>query len=160
MKERYADQQHVVLGAVKLVPSVILKTEEKTWKTDVIKFAEVHRDSLPCWALLDEELVQWRLKWVGHQNAGDPIPDDAQLTFTATSQATFGNIFVLIVLFKLCIFPVTPCTCERSVSTLRRVKTFLRTSTGESRLSSLCLLTTYREIKIDLEQVINTFAIY
>ena len=88
--------------------------------------------------------------------AGDPIPDDAQSIFAATSQATVGNIFVLIVL--LCIFPVTTCTCERSVSTLRRVKTFLRTSTGESRLSSLCLLTTYREIKIDLEQVINTFA--
>ncbi len=75
MKERYADQQHVASGAVKLVPSVMLTTEEKTWKTDVIKFAVVHRDSLPCWALLDEALEQWRLKWVGHQkNAGDGDP--------------------------------------------------------------------------------------
>ena len=55
---------------------------------DVITFTEVYRSSFPCWALLDEELVQWRLKWVG--------------TFAATSQATFGNMFALFVL--LCIF--------------------------------------------------------
>ncbi len=85
-----------------------------------------------------------------------PIPEDAQSTFASTSQATFANIFVPIVL--LCVFPVTTCTCERSVSTLRRVKTFLRTETGEDLLSSLSLLTTYRDIKFDLEQVIDKFA--
>lgn len=41
--------------------------------------------------------------------------------------------------------PPTTCTIERSFSTLRRVKTWLRSTTGEDRLSSLCLLSVHRK---------------
>lgn len=41
--------------------------------------------------------------------------------------------------------PPTTCTVERSFSTLRRVKTWLRSATGEDRLSSLCLLSVHRK---------------
>ena len=58
----------------------------------------------------------------------------------------------------LCIFPVTICTCERSVSTLRRVKTFLRTSTGEDRLSALSVLSVHRDVSLDLTEVVDKFA--
>lgn len=40
--------------------------------------------------------------------------------------------------------PPTTCTVERSFSTLRRVKTWLRSTIGEDRLSNLCLLSVHR----------------
>ena len=52
----------------------------------------------------------------------------------------------------------TACTCERSVSTLRRVKTFLRTSTGEDRLSALSVLSVHRDVPLDLTEVVDKFA--
>src|SRR5678815_1329995 len=40
-------------------------------------------------------------------------------------------------------FPVSACTSERSCSTSRRVKTWLRSTMGNERLSSLCMLSVY-----------------
>ena len=38
----------------------------------------------------------------------------------------------------------TTCTVERSFSTLRRVKTWLRTTMSDDRLSGLCLMSVHR----------------
>jgi len=50
--------------------------------------------------------------------------------------------------------PVTTCSSERSFSTLRRLKTYLRNTTGEDRLNGLALLNIHRDIKIDATQII------
>ncbi|XP_008181084.1 zinc finger MYM-type protein 1-like [Acyrthosiphon pisum] len=51
-------------------------------------------------------------------------------------------------------------TCERSFSTMRRVKTWLRTTMAEDRFSSLALLNIERDLsnKIDSEVIVNKFA--
>ena len=41
--------------------------------------------------------------------------------------------------------PVTTCTVERSFSTLRRVKTWLRSTMADNRLSGLCMMSVHRE---------------
>ena len=41
--------------------------------------------------------------------------------------------------------PVTTCTIERSFSTMRCVKTWLRTTMADDRLSRLCMLSVHRE---------------
>ena len=45
--------------------------------------------------------------------------------------------------------PCTTCTIERSFSTLRRLKTWLRSTIFEQRLSALCLLSVHRQMVID-----------
>jgi len=56
--------------------------------------------------------------------------------------------------------PVTNCTGERSFSTLRRVKNYLRSSTSHGRLTSLSLLTIERMLtqNIQYNGIIDTFA--
>ncbi len=44
----------------------------------------------------------------------------------------------------LCTFPCTTATVERSFSTLRRVKTWLRSTMGEERHTGLCLMSVHR----------------
>jgi hypothetical protein len=48
-------------------------------------------------------------------------------------------------------------TAERSFSTLRRVETWLRSRMQEDRLTSLCLLCVHREVKINIDQIIDRF---
>jgi hypothetical protein len=67
----------------------------------------------------------------------------------------------------LCIclsLPVTTCTIERSFSTLRRVKTWLRSTMSDERLSALCMMSVHKEriqkLKTDfVEEVVKRFSI-
>lgn len=60
--------------------------------------------------------------------------------------------------------PPTKCTVERSISLLRRVETWARSTMSEERLDGLCMISVYRK-KIDdkknecIEQVINKFVV-
>ena len=53
---------------------------------------------------------------------------------------------------------VTSCKCERSISGIRRLKTFLRTSMGEERMNGLLLLHIHYDMKIDIESIVEEFA--
>ena len=67
----------------------------------------------------------------------------------------------------LCIclsLPVTTCTIERSFITLRRVKTWLRSTMSDERLSALCMMSVHKEriqkLKTDfVEEVVKRFSI-
>ena len=54
--------------------------------------------------------------------------------------------------------PVTTCECERSVSVIRRVKTYLRSTMEHDRFSALALLHVRRDFDIDLDAIIDRFA--
>ena len=69
----------------------------------------------------------------------------------------FPNIHTIIRI--LLTFPVTTCECERSISILNRVKSFNRTTQTDQRLTGLCIICAYRDVAIDWEKVVNTFAI-
>lgn len=51
--------------------------------------------------------------------------------------------------------PVTTATGERSFSTLRRLKTYLRNTMGQNRLNSLALLNIHRDIEVNTNDIIN-----
>lgn len=54
--------------------------------------------------------------------------------------------------------PVTTSTNERSFSTLRRLKTYLRNTTGALRLNGLALLNVHREVAICADEILNELA--
>ncbi|CAI6375957.1 unnamed protein product [Macrosiphum euphorbiae] len=51
--------------------------------------------------------------------------------------------------------PVTTASGERSFSTLRRIKTYLRNTTGQNRLNGLSMLNIHRDIIITPEEIVN-----
>ena len=60
------------------------------------------------------------------------------------------------------VIPATSCSAERSFSGLRRLKTYLRSKMGQTRLSSLALLHIEREfvnrvITEDIDKIIDVF---
>ncbi|XP_060873994.1 52 kDa repressor of the inhibitor of the protein kinase-like [Metopolophium dirhodum] len=54
--------------------------------------------------------------------------------------------------------PVSTATRERSFSTLRRLKTYLRNSSGQIRLNGLALLNIHRDINVDINDVLDELA--
>jgi hypothetical protein len=63
--------------------------------------------------------------------------------------------FLLKVLATL---PVSTATAERTFSTLKRLKTYLRNATGPERLTGMALLSVHRNINVPVGQVIDELA--
>ena len=55
--------------------------------------------------------------------------------------------------------PVNSYQCERSFSCLKRLKTYLRNSMGEERLSGIALLNIERNFEINLDQIVTDFIV-
>ena len=70
----------------------------------------------------------------------------------------FSNVVTAYTL--LLTIPVSIATCERSFSKLKLIKSHLRSTMGQDRLSSLSLLSIESEVaaKLSLEKVIGHFA--
>jgi len=55
--------------------------------------------------------------------------------------------------------PVNSCECERSFSCLKRLKSYLRHSMGEERLSGIALLNIERNFEINLDEIVTDFIV-
>ena len=69
----------------------------------------------------------------------------------------FVNIFAVLQVYET--IPISSLNCERSISTLRNLKNYLRNtvSHGRLRLNGLALMDTHAEIELDLNELIDLF---
>lgn len=70
----------------------------------------------------------------------------------------FPNICIALRLYLT--LPCTTATCERSFSKLKLIKTYLRSTVNQTKLTNLALLSIEKEKSnsIDFDLVINDFA--
>ena len=66
------------------------------------------------------------------------------------------NLRKLLAIFAT--FPVTTASSERSFSTMRRLMTYLRSTMGEQRSTSLALLSVQRDRPVDEDSVLNQYS--
>ena len=108
---------------------------------------------LPNVASLDTELELWKYKWA---SLTDHIPSSPAEALPYANESMFPNIHCLLRI--ICTLPVTSCECERSVSVLRCLKTYMRTTMGQERLTGLALLHINYSLELDLDEIFNIFA--
>ena len=86
-----------------------------------------------------EDLLLLKQKFIcGNANGIPVLASCPTLLQKLYSYSMFPNIHQI---FRLvCTIPVTGCECERSVSVLHRLKTYLWSSVGQERLSGLALM--------------------
>ncbi|GBN76213.1 hypothetical protein AVEN_155194-1 [Araneus ventricosus] len=96
----------------------------------------------------------WKGKW--SQEKSENLPKTAISSLEKCDKTFFPNINILLKL--LVVLPASVATVERSFSSLRTLKPYLRNTTSESRLSGLALLSIHRDTKIRVEEVLDTFA--
>ena len=149
MSTRFSDKNLSTLDGFFGLPSQVVCQNE--WKEKFRKYLSLYRDDLPEPRFLETEM--WEASW--HDSDTTP-PSSLQSLLPAIDGTTFPNIYVA---FKiLATLPVTSCTCERSISVLRRLKTYLRGTMSQDRLDALALLHVHRSVPINTEHIIDIFA--
>ena len=68
----------------------------------------------------------------------------------------FPNIHILLRL--ICTLPVTSSEYEHSISVLRRLKTYLRSTMRQERMAGLALMHIKYGMELNLDDLINIFA--
>ncbi|XP_054706649.1 52 kDa repressor of the inhibitor of the protein kinase-like [Uloborus diversus] len=139
-----------VLPLEGLIPSNLSRYTDK----NIITAAEKYRnftDELGSLSLLLAEIKMWRNKWL-------PIcgpPTTAIGALKELDPSFFPSIAVLLQIFAT--IPVTTSTPERSFSTLKRIKTYLRSTMGEVRLNGLALANVARDRDVSVDKIIELF---
>ena len=153
LSDRFSsDENQVVLG-LSLVPTVM--ASDQKWQEKALELSKHYEVDLPSPHDIDMELVCWKTKW-DTDSQGIVLPNSPQDALAHADVTYFPNINMLLRI--VCTLPVTSCSCERSFSGLRRLKTYLRSTMTQERLNGLALMNFHYSMDIDLEDVLNTFA--
>jgi hypothetical protein len=151
MQDRFADSNLDIMDAVYGLPRNVVT--KKDWKTHFTRFLETYKDDLPNPRFLETELESWSETCLRNK---DVLPSKLTETLEFIDEYTFPNILTAFQIFAT--IPVTRCECERSISGLRRLKSYLCSKMGEKRLNGLALLNAHRKYRPDTDAVINRFA--
>lgn len=104
---------------------------------------------------LAAELHRWSTKWRNFNQPQD-IPSTIESSLKACDMDMYPNIHMMLKL--ICTLPITTAECERTISGLRSLKTYTRTSMGAGRLNGLALMRIHRDIPIDIKEAVDSYA--
>ena len=158
LKSRFGSHQRIALQGFWIVPTVLVSLKESdNIISKLSALRQLYEDDLPSPDNLESEVHSWAIKWqkqlTDHGEASLPKTLHEALRHTSVM---YPNITTLIKI--LCTLPVTSCSAERSFSGLKRVKTPFRAAMTNDRLTGLTLLHMHRDISIDIDKAIDTFA--
>ncbi|XP_026482791.1 52 kDa repressor of the inhibitor of the protein kinase-like [Ctenocephalides felis] len=106
-------------------------------------------DNTPVSIIVNEYRL-WMVKWQSWQQTQD-TPHSISEVITNCDIDMYPNIRKFLQIIAT--LPVSVATAERSFSTLRRIKTWIRSSMAEDRLTGLALLHVHKNIAIDIDDV-------
>ena len=155
LDSRFEDDVFVCYKGFSVIPSILLATDP-IWKDNVREFCNHYRQDIPNYAGLPAELLLWERMWKGKNDRREAIPDSIDVTLEQIDKGAYVNIYTILQI--LITIPISSASCERSISTLRNLKTYLRSTMVQDRLNGLALMHAHREMELDLEQVIDLFA--
>ena len=132
LESRFNDHNKTPSKGILIHPNILKNTEKDTFVNamkDLSKFYDNEN--------LEVEARTWYDVWK-NKDCGEEVK-----LIDLFSETTFFPSIMRALVNYLTI-PPTTCTVERSFSTLRRIKTWLRSTMSEERLSSLSLLSIHR----------------
>ena len=137
LKSRFPEELKNALLGFHLLPEHLHSLTDEEENDIMNEF----QDDLPSPQSFQQELHRWK------QSAATVNPNvDRDLSLLLSTSATkdyYPNVHAILSL--LLTLPVGSCSCERSFSALRLLKTWTRTSIQETRLNGLALTYVHRE---------------
>lgn len=149
LQVRFIDHQGVFQNLNSVLPSVCCNTSVVLH----MEFLKVYKNKVDL-DLLEAEFSLWKIYWA--KQAEYDRPSNAIEALSECNKEFYPNIFKLLQIFST--LPVTTCTPERTFSTLRRLKRYLRNACGQDRLCGLALMSVHRNTWISTDDVVNIFA--
>jgi hypothetical protein len=121
-----------------------LQSLAKLWETD-----------LPEPTCVEAEFHTWVCKWRRAVGEGIDLPSSVMESLKECNADFFPNLHTLLRL--ICTLPVTTAECERTISHIRTLKSYLRSTMGQERLNGLALLKIHWAVPVDHEDAVNIF---
>ncbi|KAK4885303.1 hypothetical protein RN001_001574 [Aquatica leii] len=148
--ERFCKHKNILKGFMCLLPSGSLSSEQE--REQFLNIATFYQEDLDCNNALTitPEFELWYHKF---KDSSEPLPRNAIDALNVCNKDIFSNIFIFIKIFATLL--ASTSTVERSFSTLRRIKIYLRNTMGGNRLNGLAHLNIHREIFVDPDEVIS-----
>lgn len=154
LETRYAGHNSSVYHITTIVPAFLLSRSVD----DVKPALELYADFIDSQNVVLAEMKLWKQKWVSVSASTVPtvIPSTSIDALNCCQEAIFPNVYVLLTIART--LPVTTASAERSFSSLRRLKTYLRSTMCTERLNGLSLLYVHHNVDIKPDEVIDDFA--
>lgn len=162
LEERFSPHKKKIFVIEKLVPSRCADISSEEFVETIKFYSHILQDVCGSYCSVERdfhsEIAQWKLFWK-HQKS-DNLPTSAiSVLHEINKKTSFSNFPIITTLLRiLATMPATVASAERSFSKLRLLKTYLRNTMNEERLSALANIYIHRDIKIDSEDIINEFA--
>lgn len=136
-----------------LTSTGITESEHLEYEDNIVEIIRSYASDINCGEQIAiEELRLWRRQLT---SVKEP-PTTGIDSFNACNGIIYPTVKKLLKIFVT--LPVTTSTSERSFSTLRRLKTYLRNTTSESRLNGLAVLNIHRDIALSSDNILNELA--
>ena len=157
LKERFSPEVLNSFNLPNLIPKKVVKLESSD-KNALVNTLMEQFGQLPNMHIneisLRSELDHWKTRCNNMHE--DELETEAIQSLKSCDQDVYPTILKLLQI--LCTLPVTNASAERSFSTLRLLKTWLRTTMGETRLTGLALLHCHYNLHVNPEKVIQRLA--
>lgn len=147
LEDRFLKHREILTNFGCLFPSKTSTLDEEACKQLFSKYATIlNADSPEVWI---SEVRIWRRRILDKniKNSLDALD--------VCNEDAFPNVHKI--LRVMAVLPVTTSTNERSFSTLRRLKNYLRSTMSENRLNGLASLNIHRDIEVDVNSVLDEF---
>lgn len=150
LNSRFHEDNDSVISNLKLIiPKYYFAYETSDDK--ILNVAQTYEADLPhSIEALRGELNLWKQFWKNKSEKADSSKE----AFKYASM--FPNIKCLLTI--LSVIPITTASAERSFSSLKRIKTYLRSTMGQERLNGLAMLHINKDIQVKPEEVLDMFA--
>jgi len=156
---RFSIKHLALYSGFNLLPPVI--SNDHRWRNKLRAFLDQYSDFLNL-DYIDAELDLWETFW----EKESPYFEAHRLLYVGkllllfekyAIKTTFPNIYQCLKIIGT--IPVTTCECERSISVIRRLKDYKRTTMKQDRFNNLALIYVHREYIHNLDNILDTFAI-
>lgn len=162
LQDRFSEAHRLHSHSFSVIP--IRVVSDKFWKARITNkenkdcFTQLYGHLLPSSSALSEEMDLWETYWHDTFKKKGTVPDNIRdaLCLSVGKKNWFPNMITILEIVGT--VPSSSNSCERSISKLRLIKTYLRTTMAQDRLNGLTLLYTHREINIDYDKLLDIFA--
>lgn len=143
LKGRFVDNPMHGIGLLDLIPGKCSSVEvEAEIPLKLAQAVQFYESDLPHSLMFPTEYRMWVRKWKQYDSSSQ-VPKKLVDALQACSATEFPNLHVLLQLALT--LPITSCESERSFSQLKLIKTSLRSTMSNDRLSGLALMKINRE---------------
>ena len=155
LNRRFSEHQNIAVAVAKLILSYIVDVEFSY----VFTMFEYYKGDLQTddINIHKAEFDIWKFMILKIQEVQPPDTIEKTLKMIYSIKFIYQNIYILLQLCTL--IPVSIADAERSFSTLKLIKTYLRNRLNDERLSDVAVINIHKDIaqELNIENVVDEF---